>query len=132
MEDFTDNLKNLYVIRHKLADLKKAPSQNHFEYYIDRKFKVAIWTDRIQEHSSPEDDNIVRHPVVDVVLYEVCKKNTRLYDCVYLNQDPRFKDYKPIKYTEFPYMSNGDKMPINHLCELIIYLHRISKLSAFM
>lgn len=131
MEDINDNVKNLYIIRRKLAELKKG-NASYFSYYVG-KFKVAIWTDRILEHSSPDDDNIMKHSIVDVNLQEVHRKdNHQLYEYVELERDERFKNYQPIKYKEYSGMSNGQQMPINQLCELIKYLHRLSNLTAFM
>lgn len=128
--------KNLHVIRQKLASLKKAPGQGHFEYYVG-KFKINIWVDAIQEHTSPDDDNILLHATVNVDLHEVARDRTdRLYNWVYLSQDVRFKDYEPIKYNvihgRYTLPASGDKMPILQLCELIKYLYRLSNLTAFM
>lgn len=130
--------KNIHVIRQKLASLKKAPKQNHFEYYIG-KFKLNIWLDKIQEHTSPDDDNILRHAKVNVDVYEIARDRTdRLYNWVYLNRDLRFKDYEPIQSIYDPgdwrnrIRANGQDMPILQLCELIKYLHRLSNLSVFL
>lgn len=130
------NPSNIYVIRKKLAILKRAPGQNHFEYYAG-KFKVNIWLDKIQEHAANDDnDNILNHSVVHVDLHELSKKDDHLYDWVYLNTDSRFKNYEPIQYDWLPGLhqrySNGENMPIHHLCELIKYLYKLPNLSAFI
>lgn len=124
------------AIRQKLGDLKKAPGQNHFEYYVG-KFKINIWLNKIQEPTDDNDnDNILSHDKVDVDLHEVSNRQDQLYNWVYLNTDSRFKDYAPIQYNWIPNLwqqrANGEAMPIHHLCELIKYLDRLSNLSAFM
>jgi hypothetical protein len=136
MEDFNENTKNLYVVRRRLAELTKHPGGSCFYYYIGN-FILKIFTDRVQEHSvyDPED-RITKHEVVDISLVEVKRfiggQGATTEECVYLEHDSRFKNYTPIKYSEWAGYSAGREMPINHLCELVKYLHRLSNLSAFM
>lgn len=42
-----------------------------------------------------------------------------------LEADSRFKDYKPIKYSDIQGYSDGDKMPLSNLYELVKYLFRL-------
>lgn len=134
MTDIFDNTKNLYAIKHKLSELKKT-NGHHFQYYVGG-FLIQIFTDRIQENSSPPDDCITLHQIVDINLSERVRLSGEdmpsfSYDIVDLTRDSRFRDYLPIKYTDPIALSNGREMPIMILCELIKYLHRLSNLSAF-
>lgn len=140
MEDINDQVGYTYAIRRRLAALHKAPGQNHYEYYVG-KFKVNIWTTPIQEHGSIENDNISRHVILPTVdLYEVHRNDPtkRLYDMVYMSRDTRFMNYKPIQYplnpgSPFAVTScTGRNMPLENLCELIRYLHKLEKLSVFL
>ena len=72
--------------------------------------------------------------MLDVHLYEMCRDtNGNKYDqYIDLEKDTRFKNYKPIKYSEYSGYSTGKEMPLLNLCELVKYLHRLSGLSAFM
>lgn len=128
--------KDISTIRNNLGNLKKAPAQNHFEYYVG-KFKINIWLNKIQEPTDDNDnDNILSHEKVDVDLHEVSNRQDRLYNWVYISTDSRFKDYLPIQYYwipgRFQLHCNGEDMPILQLCELIKYLDRLSNLNAFM
>lgn len=138
MEDFKDKVSNTYVIRHRLASLSKAPLQNHYEYYVG-KFKVVIFTHKMGDHSNHHDphDCITKHDILQVDLYEVHKADPtkRLWDTVRLSEDERFKDYEPIHYMDmYPgrRTATGHNMPLNYLCELIRYLHKLEKLSVFL
>ncbi len=133
MEDLNDKVSNTYIIRRRLAELKRAPQQSHYEYYTD-KFKLVIHTDRVQEHNDNPDDNIVHHAVLDVSVYEIYRKDpsARLWDWVHMYRDSRFMNYEPIKYGERNTRCDGGSMPLDKLCELIKYLHKLDKLSAFM
>jgi len=138
--DFTldkdENAKNIYVIRHKLGNLKPCrPSEGRWEYGVSP-FNVVMFAYDIGDIPPDQADNILRFDKVDVVLNEFTKDGKA--SSVRLNDDPRFKDYEPIQYNmiESPNgrinLSSGDGMPILHLCELIRYLHRLSNLTAFM
>lgn len=137
MEDINDNTKNLYVIKRRLAELKKRTGYNDYVYYVGN-FIIYIFTNRIQEPtiSCDPDDSIVKYKKLDITLQELSKKD--VYRIVDLISDPRFAEYKPILYNywEGPYgitnMGDGHDMPLNSLCELIKYLHRLSNLTAFM
>jgi hypothetical protein len=80
-----------------------------------------------------EDDTVVKHKVVDVDLFEMHRRldNKRIAIYIDLETDNRFKNYKPIKYHELPGYSHGINMPIDYLCELIKYLHKLTNLVAF-
>jgi hypothetical protein len=138
--DFTldkdENAKNIYVIRHKLGNLKPCQGNTGRWEYGVKPFNVVIFAYGAGDTPPSQADNLLRFEKVDVVLNEFTKDGTA--SSVRLNDDPRFKDYEPIQYNviETPSgrinLSNGDKMPILHLCELIRYLHRLSNLTAFM
>ena len=96
---------------------------------------MKIDPNRIQEHKDwGPDDRIIHHDVLDVSLYEFKRhQDGGSYETyIDLEKDSRFKNYQPIKYSEFAGYSTGREMPINHLCELVKYLHRLSNLSAFL
>jgi len=130
-------MKDISAIREKLGSLKKAPGQNHFEYYVG-KFKINIWLNKIQEPTDDNDsENILTYDKVNVDLYEISNRPSSLYKFVYINSDSRFKNYEPIQYfwvapNRWRRNANGEEMPIHHLCELIKYLDRLSNLNAFM
>lgn len=137
MERFEDeNPKNLYVIRRKLAELRPIRGAGHYEYVVGR-YTVHIFSYGIQEAPSTDPaDNLVKHESVNVVLNETDKSGA--VSSISLRDDPPFRSYQPIWYDviETPNgkinMGNGDRMPINALCELIKYLHRLTNLTAFM
>lgn len=130
MEDINENTKSLYIVRRRLAERTKRPGLNFFDYYVGN-FLIKIKTRAPHGNSS---DRITFHDILDVSLSEEKRySDGRLYDStIDLERDSRFKNYKPIKCHDISGYSNGREMPINHLCELIIYLHRLSNLSAFM
>lgn len=134
MEDIDRYEDNIYVIKRKLSFLKRLHGNSHFEYRTGR-FIVKIFTCRIQDVNPLNDDSILQHSIVDVLLYEIPKEfvDSTSYSVsvsISLERDIRFANYQPIKYKAFN--SNGDEMPILHLCELIRYLHKLNKLSAFV
>lgn len=131
MESIDDNVKNIYVIRRNLANLKRLEYGN-YEYMVGSRlppfFMVKIYTHRIQDPPLEDpNDNILKHSRVDVIVDEH-NSRTGFYDRLNLSQDPRFKNYQPIQYEGG---WNGDKMPILQLCELIKYLHRLENLAIF-
>lgn len=137
METEEDNLKNVYVIKQKLAELKPitANTGRRFIYYVGESFTVNI---DLNDGIYDPDDRITKHGDVNIFVYENLRillsdgtyKNTQYY--LNLDSDPRFKNYKPIQYHEFPWCNIGKHIPIMYLCELIKYLHRLSNLSAFI
>ena len=137
MEDIfeqDENAKNIYVIKHKLSDLKRPPYSSAFVWKIGF-YTVTIYTDRT--YSS--DDCITQYEVVDVHLYEDIRKGDHVNTVsIKLTEDSRFKNFKPIMYNtvETPNgiinLSNGKEMPILFLCELIRYLYRLANLTAFL
>ncbi len=134
MEDYSHLVKNTYVIRQKLSALQKRMGDNHFEYWVGDKFRVNIYTRDIQDLGhKDEGDRITFHNKVDVNVYDIYKDNDgmRRADYIYLYRDSRFANYEPIKYKDYGW-ADGREMPVNTLCELIKYLHIISKLTAFL
>jgi hypothetical protein len=134
MEDINENTKNLYIIKRRLAERRKRPNQPYFDYFVGN-FLVKIFPDRIQENNNyGPDDSIVNHNLLDVHLYEYKRDSSgqSFEQYVDLEKDSRFKNYQPIKYSQFTQYSTGKEMPLTHLCELIKYLHRLSNLSAFL
>lgn len=135
--DQKENAKNIYVIRHKLNDLKRGPHTNHFEWRIGP-FVVKIFPD---EHGDPAaHEYLTQYDTVTVHVYEPRRQadGASQQQYVSLQEDSRFKNYQPIQYNVFESptgsinLSDGQDMPIAHLCELIRYLHRLSNLTAFM
>lgn len=134
MEDIDQYTRNTYVIRRKLAELRKWNGENHFEYWVGDKFRVYIYTRDIQDLGHDDkDDRILNHAKVDVNVYDIKKdaNGIRQATYIYLDKDSRFNKYQPIQYKQYG-AQDGREMPINNLCELIKYLHIISKLTAFM
>jgi len=134
--DKEEYAKNIYVIKHKLGELKPCPGRgDRWEYSVGN-FNVVIFAYDIGDVPPNQMDSILRFEKVDVVLNESTKDGT--ISSVSLRDDPRFKSYEPIQYNviESPggrlNLSNGNGMPILYLCELIRYLHRLSNLTAFM
>lgn len=136
MEDINENTRNLYVVRRKLAELK--PHNGTLYRYFVGNFEVQIFPNEIQDIRPHEKlaDNVLKYKTVHITLWEESKKSGQ--QIVRLLDDSRFKNYKPIQYNlhQTPNgtlnFSNGDNMPIIHLCELIKYLHRLSNLTAFL
>jgi hypothetical protein len=133
-EDFNDELNNTYVIRRRLAELTREDNKTSFTYYVGD-FMVDIYTTDIHDNKfPPEDDRVTKHSKLEVALWELQRSkltNKPLYSTVFLEVDSRFKNYQPIKYHEFPGYSDGRNMPLNHLCELIRHLHKLTKLAVF-
>lgn len=128
---------NINLIKENLGAMRLKLGQSCFHYYIGD-FIVKIWTHRIQEHYSSNEeiinDCITNYKVVDINLYEwilAPNKKTRWETQINLEADCRFKDFQPIKYSEFKNLSSGIGMPIEHLCELIRYLDRLPILVLF-
>lgn len=150
MNVFEDNPKNIYVIKHRLSELKKHLTDTCFHYHVGN-FIVKIFTHKVQDQmdhlvdficdtdrslNKDLDDCITRHEKVDVNLYEwthsKTSADTRHEMIINLDTDPRFKDFEPICHTTPVRYHTGIGMPIINLCELIRYLHRLSQsLSAF-
>lgn len=133
--DQEEYAKNIYVIRRKLAELKSIRGNGHYEYPVGR-FVVHIYLYDIQDTPSVEKSAILAQEKVSIVLNETTKSGVT--SSVSIRDDSRFKNYEPIQYNVIQSpggkinLSNGDNMPILHLCELIRYLHRLSNLTAFM
>ena len=121
MEDINENTQNLYIIKRRLADLKKISGEFSFFYYVGG-FIVKITT---------LGDSIVKEDFVHVCVSETHRSSSggpSISSYIDLESDYRFKNYKPIKYTT---ISNGHNMPVVNLYELIKYLHRLDKLAVF-
>lgn len=132
MSETHNSTNNIYCILAQLAELKKPPGVGHFTHHVGD-FLIQIWVSRIGAIYNDPNDRITNHSIVDINLHEKVRTNTSVeaYNIVYLHKDVRFKNYAPIKYTDLFELSNGQKMPVVNLCELIKYLHRLSNLSAF-
>ena len=91
-------------------------------------FDVDIFTFDIGDVDSLPHQNelITFYDFVYIYVYE-----SEFRKLTNLETDYRFKDYKPIKYSDIPEYSNGDKMPLSNLYELVKYLFRLNKISAF-
>jgi hypothetical protein len=132
MDTFEDDYpKNLYVIRRKLAALKRPVGFGDWKITIGP-FNLSILP---PYGSGLQVEYITQLVAVDINLREMDQRGNSLY--VSLREDPRFKDYKPIMYNTFNgangivNMSSGEGMPILQLMELIKYLHRLANLIAF-
>lgn len=128
--------KNIYVIRHKLGELRPcAGRSDRWEYRVGN-FNVVIYAYEMGDVPPKKMESLLRYDKVNVVLNEFNKGGAGSF--VSLRDDPRFKNYEPIQYDIIPTpsgkinISNGDNMPILQLCELIRYLYRLSNLTAFM
>lgn len=137
METFEeDNPKNIYVIRRRLAALQPVRNKGHYEYHVGI-YTVHIYTYEIQDVPTREEDNLLKYDKLHVVLNQTSKSGVT--SSISLRDDPLFKNYEPIQYSAITTptggvinLSDGENMPIGHLCELIRYLHRLSNLTAFM
>lgn len=134
--DKEEYAKNIYVIRHKLGELKPCAGRgDRWEYPVGN-FTVVIFAYDIGDTPPPQMDSLLRFDKVEIVLNERTKDGA--VSSVSIRDDSRFKNYEPIQYNviESPggriNLSDGHGMPIPHLCELIRYLHRLSNLTAFM
>jgi len=131
--DKEEYAKNIYIIRRKLSELK-AINGSRWEYAVGN-FVVNMYPYEIGDVPRGQLDSPVRHEKLSVVVNEKTKSGS--VSSISLRDDSRFKNYEPIQYDviETPSgkinVSNGDNMPILHLCELIRYLHRLSNLTAF-
>jgi hypothetical protein len=131
MSDVNDDVRNLYVIRRRLAELRRLPNESAFKYYVGN-FMVCIWTYRVMESPITNPiDRITLHDAVDVSVHEYSKDDNKHPKHIDLEMDSRFAHYTPIKYREWQGYSSGKEMPLAHLCELIKYLHRLSNLLIF-
>lgn len=132
-EDFNDLVNNTYVIRRRLADL--TPIDGWYYYFVgDFILKILVESERQYSRSSGKSCSLVTRDTLDEVdLFEIqrLKNGTKCQSFVSLDRDVRFKNYQPIKYNVLPGYSTGKDMPAQCLCELVRYLHKITKLSAF-
>jgi len=132
MEDINDNTNNLYIIKRRLAELKRSKFYPNYQYYVGR-FKVYI---HCNYNSDNPDIKLLNCNQFDVGVYELERYDVPTH--LDLRIDARFSSYKPIMYNYFEgpngivNFSDGLDMPLVNLCELIKYLHRLSNLTAFM
>ena len=131
MEDLNDNTKNLYIIKRRLAELKRRSPESHFSYYVGS-FLIKINIPGVS-YRDP-GGSLVSYDPLHVSLFEEQrdKNGDKNYEFVHLEHDARFANYQPIKYADYPGYSNGRSMPLLTLCELCKYLHRLSNLAIFM
>lgn len=136
-------------IREYLDHWKVKKDRNFYELGIGR-FIIRVFTPTTQSHTFSDDalkyDRISLHPTVDIHLIELHKhpnQDNLSYDgTIEVHLDLRevepFKSNTALWYNTFQSpngvinLSDGSKMPISHLCELIRFLHRLSNLTAFM
>jgi hypothetical protein len=148
MENWEDeNPKNIYVIMRKLATYSMAAGERDWIFEIGHFMLVVrllsedYW--KVTSHgidiAALRKIHITDFKGFEVLLYESSSRDPSLRNHVYLNQDPRFKDYQPIQYDviETPTggrinQSDGKKMPLLPLMELIRLLYRLSNLTAFL
>lgn len=130
-----EHAKNLYVIKHKLADLKPVPWSGHFEWDIGH-YRVKIFG---AKHGDPTPKYLTLCEKVDVHVYEVSRREGKEQEkLLNLLEESLFKNYKPIQYNVIttPHgtinRSDGQDIPLTYLCELIRYLHRLANLAVFM
>ncbi len=135
MEDLNQYVKNIYIIRRRLAEIRKRPGDSYFEYWVGDKFRVLMYPRDIQDlgHQDDKDLSVIHFDKVDVNIYDAKRGSDGFMHTtyIYLDRDSRFINYEPIKYKQYG-AHDGREMPINILCELIKYLHTISKLTAFL
>lgn len=131
-EDINDNIKNLYIIKKKLSDVKIHPSHGYFKYYVGDSFLVKMFPGK--QFPIPRE-YVSQYQRLDVSVYSLVKdkKDPNLLNeiQVHIENDPRFKNYKPIQYADHSWNNNGHRMPILHLCELIKHLYRLANLEIF-
>lgn len=149
MDNWEDEFeKNIYVIRRKLSTYKMLPGEGSWVFNIGSFIlQVKLLTDdywKVTNHGNNRnalsEARIIDYEKFDIDLYEDYRKDDpSMRKYVYLNQDSRFKNYIPIQYDviETPTggrinMSDGKKMPLLHLMELMRLLHRLSNLTAFL
>ncbi len=153
MENWEDeNPKNIYVIGRKLATYAMLPGEEKWVMPIGNfELHINIRLDDIFKLTNSRPYNVAKRSVVrDCKITDFEKFNVDLFeyhskddlssmDYIYLNQDSRFKNYQPIQYDviETPTggrlnQSDGKKIPLLHLMELIRLLHRLSNLTAFL
>ena len=148
MERFEDeNPKNLYVIRRKLSTYKMLPDERHWDFRIGHfQLLVSLTTDDNWKISNYGNDftkfpdlRIINYEKFNVNLYEDTNADPSVRIFIYLNRDPRFKNYDQIHYDVIHTptggkinQSDGNNMPLLQLMELIRLLHRLSNLTAFL
>lgn len=120
-------------IKKRLAILHRTP-RTFFQYNVGR-FTIVIYTYETGDTPPPEPDSILDHKIVHAVLNETVGKIT---GSISLLHDERFSNYEPIRYNTIITpngiinIGDGGGMPIDTLCELIRYLHRLNNLTAFI
>jgi hypothetical protein len=129
-------LTEIEEIKQKLDQLQLVPFTNYFIWDADY-FLIYIWPHRYSDTLVSGSKLLSTYSKVDIILYERTGIDSASY--ISLRTDPRFKDYEPIQYNVI-YTPNGsiltaadgNDIPINHLCELIRYIERLTNLVAFM
>jgi hypothetical protein len=135
-----ENSKNIYVIKHKLSELRLKPGMNCYNYQVG-KFIVRIFTTRskrLHSTTSREYDRITQHEEVRVNLYEtkrlvdthmsVARDIGTYENPINIMKDERFQAWTLTVPEPFAH----SKMTVIQLCELIKYLYRLSNLTAFL
>lgn len=122
-----------------LNDIIVNKDADHYRNYytcLIGKFAIKIWIPEFHDYVEFYSTNkITDCPYVHIALYEKIRDpdNSKILTEEYidLESDSRFKNYKPIKYAPYPGYSNGDDMPINYLCKLMMYLSKLNNLMPF-
>lgn len=130
----TDDLKNIYLIKCRLAELTLKPAVSCYTYYVGH-FILRIFTPVSKAYSAKVSfeeksrDRITHHEKVQVNLYELKKFDTGgTYEKIIdIPNDSRFTSLDNVSN----YNSNTTTTVIQ-LCELIKYLYRLNNLSAFL
>lgn len=134
-----ERFENLYTTKRYLASLVKKPGYNHYAIHLED-FKIAVKTNA--EWSNPsnvEYSSLVKYKTVAVELWEGPSPNganikARVWGQVHMPLDRRFKNF----YNNVKKLSEDDwkfgtcyNVEINTLCELVMYIYKINKLSVF-
>lgn len=130
-ESINDDVKNLYVIKKRLSDVKMN-KHGYFEYFVGNSYLIKIYP--LEKFPTPVE-TITLNEKVNIFLYKLTKfhqnPNLLTEEFIDISSDSNFKNYQPIQYTNPPSLSNGKKIPILQLCELVKYLHRLANLKVF-
>lgn len=118
-----DDLKNLYVIKQRLADLKPMVWSYQNNQTKEYKYYCGNFVVNISTNSSDLNDRITKHFFLSVYVAELNHSGNEMP--ISIVNDVRFNTYDPIK------CDTNAQMPILTLCELVKYLHRLEKIAIF-
>lgn len=129
--DKEENAKNIYVIKHKLSELKRRNNDpsSPFIWEIGA-YVLYIYTPDAYDPQKdfvwvPTKLYITQHDQVKISLSELVNRydNHNTSIPISLDSDPRLKNFN---------LKIGGTITIIQLCELIRYLHRLSNLAVFL